>query len=118
MKAIPNKPSSDKEALIRSWSKLSKEKLTYAEARDLDRAFSGITDRNLAEEPMFPSEDNDERGDVLVMAADEEVRSPVFSSPARDGSRSNTSPAPLARPTGGKPRRTKPRIAARNSATG
>lgn len=117
MKATPDKPQSDKEALIRSWSKLSKQKLTYEEALDLDRAFSGITDDNLAEEPMFPGDDGGEDGDVLVIAADEEVRNPVFSAPARGGSRENTNPPPLARPTGGKPNRTKPRIAARNTET-
>lgn len=117
MKASPDKPQSDKESLIRSWSKLSKQKLTYEEALDLDRAFSGITDDNLAEEPMFPSKDSDEQGDVLVISADEAVRNPVFSAPARDGSRGNTNPVPLARPTGGKPNRTKSRTLLGSSET-
>lgn len=117
MKAIPDKPQSDKEALIRSWSKLSKQKLSYAEARDLDQAFSGVTDDNLAEEPMFPGNDGDEDGDVLVIAADEAVRNPVFSGPARGGSRGNTNPVPLARPTGGKPNRTKNRTLLGSSET-
>ena len=109
MKATPDKPQSDKEALIRSWSKLSKKKLSYAEARNLDQAFSGVTEDNLAEEPMFPGNDGDEDGDVLVIAADEVVRNPVFSGPARGGLQGNTNPVPLARPTGGKPNRTKNR---------
>lgn len=117
MKAIPDKPQSDKEALIRSWSKLSKQKLTYEEALDLDRAFSGITDENLAREPMFPSKDSDEQGDVLVIAADEAVRNPVFSAPARGGSQENTNPPPLARSTGEKPNRTKNRTLLGNTET-
>lgn len=117
MKATPDNPSPDKESLISSWSKLSKQKLTYEEALDLDRAFSGIVDNNLAEEPMFPGDDADEDGDVLVIAADEAVRNPVFSAPARGDSRENTNPAPLARPTGKKPNRTKSRTLLGSSET-
>ena len=94
MKAIPNKPTSDKQQLIQSWSKLTKGKVSYAEARDLDRAFAGRVDPYLGEEPMFPIEDNDEIDRVVVSKKLNRSKSSTL---ARGDLPANTNRRPLAR---------------------
>lgn len=78
-----NTPKTDDEILIQRWSKLTGERLTLEEARDLELTFSGAQDPMLGAEPHHPIQNNDEPDDETVVAP----KRPILSRPPSDSSR-------------------------------